>query len=474
MENISKENKAGLDAAEENRKAVKGKEILVVGMGRSGVASARTLHELGAKVTCQDSKTRDKIDPKLVTWLEKENIPYIFGASPDNVGQYDTIVLSPGVASDLEFLCTARDMGVEVIGELEMAYRLSKGTYVGITGTNGKTTTTTLVGNIFRNADRNTAVVGNIGVAVMSRALESTDDEWMIAEVSSFQLETTETFRPHISAVLNLTPDHLNRHKTMERYGEAKAAVFKNQTEDDFLVINCDSREAMELPEKYGCRAKIVPFSRKKELEYGACLYNDRLVFKDSNGKIRDFCGKDELKIIGDHNIENALAAAAIGFCAGISPEIIGETIKAFPGVEHRIEYCGNVDGVKFYNDSKGTNTDAAIIAINAIRENIILIAGGDGKAQDFTEFAKRLNGPVKHLILLGRDGKIIGDAAEKAGFTSIFYEKDMNCCVRKAVELAEAGDNVLLSPACASWDMYDNYEQRGDHFKDCVNQLLK
>ncbi len=462
------------DFAEKNREAVRGKKILVVGMGRSGVAATKALHSLGAEITCQDSKTRDKVDPKLVTWLEKNGIPYIFGCDPENIGEYSTIVLSPGVATDLQFLQTARDMGIEVIGELEMAYRISRGTFVGITGTNGKTTTTTLVGNIFKEAGRNTAVVGNIGVAVMSVALESAPDEWLIAEVSSFQLETTETFRPAISAILNLTPDHLNRHKTLERYGEAKANVFRNQTEDDVLVINKGNQACYELAEKYDCRAELFPFSRTEKLEKGAYVSGGRIVIADRDGSIHDICGVDELNIIGDHNVENALAAAAIAFCAGIDDEIIGKTIREFPGVEHRIEYCGQVDGVKFYNDSKGTNTDAAIIALNALKDNIILVAGGDGKAQDFTEFAQHLPGKVKHLILMGRDGGIIGEAAEKAGFSSIFYEKDMNDCVKKAVSLAEKGDKVLLSPACASWDIYDNYEQRGKHFKDCVEQLLK
>ena len=222
------------------------------------------------------------------------------------------------------------------------------------------------------------------------------------------------------------------------------------------------------------CKAKVIPFSRKEELEVGAYLVEDQMVIRDEKGIVHPICSIHDLKIIGDHNVENALAAAAISYFAGIDVDVIEEVLKEFPGVEHRIEYCGTVDGVKFYNDSKGTNVDAAIIALKALKENIILIAGGDGKAQDFTELAENLKGRVKGLVLLGRDANQIEDCARKAGFTEIYNEKDMNACVKKSVSLAEEGDKVLLSPACASWDMYDNYEQRGVHFKTCVQQLLR
>ena len=454
------------------RDEVKGKKILVVGMGKSGKAAVQELHKLGAQVVAQDVHTMDAVDPKFAKYLEKEGIPALFGCNPDNMGEYDLVVISPGVSPDLSFLQEARLSGVEVIGELELAYRLSKGTFIAITGTNGKTTTTTLVGKIFEKARRKTAVVGNIGVAVVSKALESTEDEWMVTEASSFQLETVKEFHAKVSAILNLTPDHLNRHKTMEAYGAAKAQVFRNQDENDYLVINYDDKTCFALAEK--CKATVVPFSRKEELKMGAFLQDDEMVIRDENGIVRPICSIYDLKIIGDHNVENALAAAAISFFAGVDPESIREAIVEFPGVEHRIEYCGLVDGVKFYNDSKGTNVDAAVIALKALKENIVLIAGGDGKAQDFTELAKNLQGRVKALVLLGRDANQIEACARKVGFDAIYNEKDMNACVKKCMELAEEGDKVLLSPACASWDMYDNYEQRGDHFKACVQQLLR
>ena len=454
------------------RDEVKGKKILVVGMGKSGKAAVQELHKLGAQVVAQDVHTVDAVDPKFAKYLEKEGIPALFGCNPDNMGEYDLVVISPGVSPDLSFLQEARLSGVEVIGELELAYRLSRGTFIAITGTNGKTTTTTLVGKIFEKARRKTAVVGNIGVAVVSKALESTEDEWMVTEASSFQLETVKEFHAKVSAILNLTPDHLNRHKTMEAYGAAKAQVFRNQDENDYLVINYDDKTCFALAEK--CKATVVPFSRKEELKMGAFLQDDEMVIRDEKGIVRPICSIQDLKIIGNHNVENALAAAAISFFAGVDPESIREAIVEFPGVEHRIEYCGLVDGVKFYNDSKGTNVDAAVIALKALKENIVLIAGGDGKAQDFTELAENLQGRVKALVLLGRDANQIEACARKVGFDAIYNEKDMNACVKKCMELAEEGDKVLLSPACASWDMYDNYEQRGDHFKACVQQLLR
>lgn len=451
------------------RASLSEKKILVVGMGKSGVAAVKVLHKYGANVIAQDSKTADKIDQQFALYLKENNIEAILGQTPEDPKAYDMYVLSPGVPTDLAWINEAREAGVEIIGELELGYRITEGKYVAITGTNGKTTTTTLVGEIFKASGRKTSVVGNIGNAVVTAAAESNDDDWMVAEVSSFQLETTSEFRPVVSAILNLTPDHLNRHKTMEAYGAAKAAIHANQTEEDYLVINLDDKACYELADT--CKARLVPFSRQDKLEFGAYLDGDVLMLSD-DGKAMPICDRSELRIIGDHNVENVLAAAAICYFAGIEMEVISKAIKDFPGVEHRIEYSGTVDGVKYYNDSKGTNVDAAIIALKALRENIILIAGGDGKAQDFTELANALEGRVKALILLGRDALDIEECARKAGFSNIYNCNDMEECVSKSRELAKEGDSVLLSPACASWDMYPNYEVRGEHFKNCVNNL--
>lgn len=457
---------------DEYRREISSKKILVVGMGRSGIAAVRELHNLGATVTAQDINTVDKIDPKFITFLDREGIDYYFGTTPEHMDSFDIVVLSPGVNPNLEFIKGGRDKGVEIIGELEMAYRLSRGKYVAITGTNGKTTTTSLVGKIFEESGRNYTVVGNIGVAAISKVQESTEDEWMIAEASSFQLETISHFRPVVSAILNFTPDHLNRHGSMEAYGACKAAIGSNQTVDDYMIINYDDKACLALASD--TKAKLVPFSRLEQLEFGAYIDDGYIVIRDESGIVHQICSKDELKIIGNHNLENALAATAISFFAGINIDVIADAIKKFPGVEHRIEYYGIVDGVKFYNDSKGTNVDASVIALKALEHDIILVAGGDGKSQDFTELGENLEGRVKALILLGRDAKEIENAARACGFSNIYLENDMNDCVKRAHEISEEGDKVLLSPACASWDMYDNYEQRGDHFKNCVNQLLR
>ncbi|MBQ5955361.1 MAG: UDP-N-acetylmuramoyl-L-alanine--D-glutamate ligase, partial [Firmicutes bacterium] len=346
---------------------------------------------------------------------------------------------------------------------------------VGITGTNGKTTTTTLVGEIFRASGRTTNVVGNIGLPVISVATNSKPKDWMITEVSSFQLQTVSQFRPRVSAILNLTPDHLNRHHTMELYGAAKAAIWENQKAGDYLVMNIDDPVLMKLclyDVDKEFKGTLVGFSRKTEPEVGAFLKDDRLVIKDEEGRIFDLIHRDELRIPGDHNVENALAAAAICFFAGIDTETIINTLKAFGGVEHRLEFVKDLSGVSYYNDSKGTNTDATLIAIRALKENIILIAGGDAKSQDFTEMAKELHGPVKHVLLFGRDRGMIKEALDKAGYTSYSEHSDLGECVKRAHDMAVAGDKVLLSPACASWDMYPNFEVRGKHFKDLVNEL--
>lgn len=453
-----------------NLENIKDKKILVVGLGKSGIAACQAMVRLGAEVSVQDSKREDDVDPQLVTFLKGKGVSCYFDRVPHDMGVYDMMILSPGVSPELPFIREAKDKGVEIIGELEIAYRIGQGRYAAITGTNGKTTTTTLVGEIFKAAGRKTYVVGNIGVAVISASLDAEEDAWMVTETSSFQLETTRYFKPRVSAVLNLTPDHLNRHHTMKEYGEAKAKIFANQTEGDYLVINYDDRECMKLAK--GCRPKVVPFSRKQELSFGAFVKGDSIVIKTENNDIIEICKVQDLKIIGDHNLENALAAAAVSFFSGVGPDVIGRVLSAFRGVEHRLEYCGTVDGVKYYNDSKGTNIDAAVTAVRAVKEPIVLIAGGDAKGQVFDELIQSFEGHVKKMILLGRDAPMIEEAAKRAGFTDYVYCRDMDDCVRTAAEIAEKGDAVLLSPACASWDMYASFEQRGEHFKNCVNRL--
>lgn len=458
----------------ENRENIWGQKILVVGMGRSGIACARELSKLGAQVHVQDARAEEDIDTNLVTFLRGSGIKCYFHSIPQDLGIFDMVVLSPGVDPCLDFVLEAKRLGAEIIGELEIAYRIGKGNYIAITGTNGKTTTTTLVGEIFEKAGRKTSVVGNIGVAVISASAEAKESDWLVTETSSFQLETTKYFKPMVSAILNLTPDHLNRHHTMENYGDAKAKIYQNQREDGYFVYNFDDEDVREIIGRHQPKAKLVPFSIKKELEVGAFVKDEKILIRDFDGKEVVICPTKDIQLIGRHNLENVLAASAISYFAGISPEGIAKGIREFRGVEHRIEYVANVDGVKYYNDSKGTNTDATLTAIRAFDEPITLIAGGDGKGQDFDDFVREAGEKVKNFVILGRDGHLIVEALQRAGYNNYTICQNMDECVKKSAILTEKGGVVLMSPACASWDMYDDYEQRGRHFKSCVDRLLR
>ena len=458
---------------------MKDKKVLVVGMGKSGKAAIEAALKMGASVYAYDGKTEADMDEEFLSFLDKNGVGKFFGAVPEDMRMFDMLILSPGVPPAQTFIAEAKAAGAEIIGELELAYRLGRGTFVAITGTNGKTTTTTLVGEIFKAAGRNTYVGGNIGVPVATQALRAEAGSYMITEVSSFQLETVKEFRPSVSAILNLTEDHQDRHKTMANYGKAKANVFMNQTEEDYCILNYDDKLSFSLAESEGCRAKVVPFSRKEELDFGAFVKDGNIVIK-GEGQLGEeaqevvICSADEVYIPGSHNLENALAAAAIAYFSGIKASVIAETLRTFKGVEHRIEYCGEIEGVKYYNDSKGTNPDAAIKAIEALKKNIILIAGGYDKGSVFDEFASAFEGRVKELVLLGKTALAIKKAAEDAGFTAITLAADMEECVQVANAKAEPGDIVLLSPACASWDMYKSFEKRGEHFKSCVQKLCQ
>ena len=440
---------------------------LVIGLGRSGKAGAEALIRLGAEVDVYDGNE----DVEKREWAESIGAEASFGPRPGHVKGYDMVVLSPGVPTDREYVLEAQADGAEVIGELELAYRYGKGQYYAITGTNGKTTTTTLTGEIFKEAGRPAEVVGNIGVAVMTKAMDASEDTCLITECSSFQLDTTVNFRPRVSALLNITPDHLDRHKTMENYAAAKAKIFANQGPEDFFIYNDDDPVVRKLAEQ--CPARKIPFSRKHEIEgSGAYVKNGDLVVRDRNF-IFVICRADALKIPGQHNLENALAAAAIAFFAGIPIDAITKVLKSFRGVEHRIEDCGTVNGVKYINDSKGTNPDAAIKAVLSF-QNIILIAGGYDKGASFDEFIGGFEGRVKALVLMGKTAPKIREAAERAGFTEIHTAENMKDAVDISIILAVSGDTVLLSPACASWDMYKKFEDRGDDFRNCVTALKK
>lgn len=448
-----------------------GKKALVCGMARSGIAAAKLLNRLGARVTLQDMKKREEISADVLA-LEGEGIVLFTGANPDEIAcAQDLIVLSPGIPCDLPFIAAAEAAGIAVISEVELAYSLTPCPITAITGTNGKTTTTTLTGEIMKTAYSKTAVVGNIGVPYSEEVEGLTEKDWVVAEISSFQMEKAKEFHPHISAVLNITPDHLNRHKTMEVYIAMKERVFAKQTAEDFCILNHADEACRKMADKTA--ARVFFFSSAEKLEEGIYLDGDAIEVRW--GAINEtLIHVDELQILGVHNYENVMAAAAMGICAGIALDTIRAVLKGFAGVAHRIEYVATVDGVDYYNDSKGTNVDASIRAVLAMKKPIVLIGGGYDKGSSFDEWTKLFPGRVKHLVLIGVTAPKVRASAEKFGFTAISdcetFEEAVDLCREKA----EDGDCVLLSPACASWGMFDNYEQRGDMFKEQVRGYLK
>lgn len=448
-----------------------GKKALVCGMARSGIAAAKLLNRLGAGVTLQDMKKREEISADVLA-LEGEGIVLYTGANPDEIAcAQDLIVLSPGIPCDLPFIAAAENAGIEVISEVELANRLTPCPITAITGTNGKTTTTTLTGEIMKTAYSGTAVVGNIGVPYSEEVERLTEKDWVVAEISSFQMEKAKEFHPHISAVLNITPDHLNRHKTMDVYIAMKERVFAKQTAEDFCILNHGDAACRKMADKTA--AKVFFFDSSETLAEGIYLDGDAIEVRW--GAINEtLIHVDELQILGVHNYENVMAAAAMGICAGIALDTIRTVLKGFAGVAHRIEYVATVDGVDYYNDSKGTNVDASIRAVLAMKKPIVLIGGGYDKGSSFDEWTKLFPGRVKHLVLIGVTAPKVRASAEKFGFTAISDCETFAEAVDLCREKAEDGDCVLLSPACASWGMFDNYEQRGDMFKEQVRGYLK
>lgn len=448
-----------------------GKKALVCGMARSGIAAAKLLNRLGARVTLQDMKKREEISADVLA-LEGEGIVLYTGANPDEIAcAQDLIVLSPGIPCDLPFIAAAEAAGIAVISEVELAYSLTPCPITAITGTNGKTTTTTLTGEIMKTAYSKTAVVGNIGVPYSEEVEGLTEKDWVVAEISSFQMEKAKEFHPHISAVLNITPDHLNRHKTMDVYIAMKERVFAKQTAEDFCILNHGDEACRKMADKTA--AKVFFFDSSERLAEGIYLDGDAIEVRW--GAINEtLIHVDELQILGVHNYENVMAVAAMGICAGIALDTIRTVLKGFAGVAHRIEYVATVDGVDYYNDSKGTNVDASIRAVLAMKKPIVLIGGGYDKGSSFDEWTKLFPGRVKHLVLIGVTAPKVRASAEKFGFTAISDCETFAEAVDLCREKAEDGDCVLLSPACASWGMFDNYEQRGDMFKEQVRGYLK
>ena len=445
------------------------KKVLVFGSGISGIGAVHLLELEGAEVVLYDGNDK-LVEADVRAKLEEgSKAEIVLGAFPKQIlDELDLVVLSPGVPTDLPIVNQMREKGIEIIGEIELAYTYSKGNVLAITGTNGKTTTTTLLGEIMKNYQDKVYVVGNIGNPYTTIADKTDEDTVIVAEMSSFQLESIVTFRPKVSAILNFTPDHLNRHHTMEAYVAAKKNIANNQTESDYCVLNYEDKLTREFGENL--KAQVIYFSSRRKLDKGIYLDNGDIIYKwDSEVKI---CNIDELQILGTHNYENVMAATAMAMAYGVSAEVIRETVKAFKGVEHRIEYVTEKHGVAYYNDSKGTNPDAAIRGIQAMNRPTLLIGGGYDKNSEYTEWINSFDGKVKKLILIGATREKIAKDAEKCGFADYMYADTFEEAVLKAAELAEPGDAVLLSPACASWGMFPNYEVRGERFKEIVNSL--
>ena len=376
------------------------------------------------------------------------------------------MVISPGIPVDAPFTDVVRNAGIPIWSEIELAYHYGKGKIAAITGTNGKTTTTALVGEIVKAHNAKTIVVGNIGIPY-TELCDTTDDD-TVAEISSFQLETVIDFHPNVSAILNLTPDHLNRHYTFENYGNVKFSITKNQTMDDVTVLNYDDEHTRAMGEKAKDHCHVVYFSRLEKPAGGVYVEDGDIILEDGDKKINVLAIKD-LKLMGAHNVENVLAAVGISYYMGVPVDVIRDVATSFKAVAHRIEYVDTVDGVAYYNDSKGTNPDAAIKGIQAMVAPTFLIGGGYDKGSEYDEWIEAFDGKVKWLVLIGQTAQKIADCAKRHGFNSIIFEENLQDAVAYCHENAVDGDAVLLSPACASWGQFDNYEQRGDMFKKYV-----
>lgn len=439
-------------------------KALVIGAGKSGINAAKLLMAHGYEVAVFDgnvSADKSKIQESI------GNVEVFLGdMSEDVIATFDMAVVSPGVPLDNLIVKKINDANVKLIGEIELGYIYEKGSVVAITGTNGKTTTTTLVGDIIKRWKSNTIVAGNIGFPYTNEVIKSENDSISIIEISNFQLETIDTFHAKVAAILNITPDHLDRHKTMETYAEAKFNVTKNQTADDFVILNFDDERLREFAKR--CTSHVLWFGRVNKPDTGY-YYKDRVIYRIYEDREEEILNVDDINLIGDHNYENVMAALAIAEAAGVPSDITIDVTKNFHAVEHRIEKVDTIDGVVYYNDSKGTNTDASIKAIKAMSRPTLLIAGGYDKNSPYDDFIESFDGKIKELVLIGATAEKIKACALEHGFTNIKMADSLEEAVSICKADSENGDAVLLSPACASWDMFKSYEQRGRLFKDLV-----
>jgi UDP-N-acetylmuramoylalanine--D-glutamate ligase len=446
---------------------LKDKRVLVVGLGKSGVASALFLKDRGARVTVSDTKTSDQLRDEIPILLDHGIAVETGGHGERTFRGQDLIVVSPGVPVDAPPLVQARSLGEAVIGEIELAAQNLSGPIVAITGSNGKTTTTTLAGEILAAAGLPVAVGGNIGTPAISLVAESRQNTVIVLEVSSFQLETIRTFRPKVAVILNITPDHLDRHRTFQTYVDAKARIFENQQAGDFAVLNEDDPTCRTLGER--TQAQVFWFSRKREVQKGAWVHDGKILFRDAHHQ-REIMLVSEIPLKGAHNVENVLAGVCAGALMGSEPAKIRKAIQDFKAVEHRLEYVATIDGVDYFNDSKATNVDATIKALESFPKNIHLILGGKDKGSDYTVLNDLLRKRVKRVYT-------IGAAAEKIeshikGAAEIVHAETLDNAIRRAAAVAQSGDIVLLAPACASFDQFQSYNHRGRVFKEVVHSL--
>ena len=451
---------------------IKNKKFLVIGAALSGCATVEFLLSMGAFVILTDIKPRENLDKNIDKFYMNSNFEGVFGIHPplSLLEEIECIIISPGVPMAIPIIKNAKEKNIDVLSEIEFAYRLSKAKIIAITGTNGKTTTTSLVGEIFKKNKEEVHVVGNIGTPMISKLNFSTKNDYFIAEVSSFQLEGTKYFSPCISAILNITPDHLNRHKTMENYIAEKSKIFFKQNLKDITILNAD--DPITNKKKSQVSSKVILFSRLMTLEEGVFVEDNKIFIKNMQKEKVEICSVSDIKILGSHNLENVLAAIAISYYAGIPKEVITNAIKDFKGVSHRIEIVDTIQGIEFINDSKGTNPEASIKAIEAMKKPIILIAGGMDKGSNFVEFIHSFENKVRYLILLGETANLIEQVAIEQDFSKIIKVNSIENAVVEAYKIAHKGDIVLLSPASASFDLYKNFAERGDLFKNLVNQI--
>ena len=446
---------------------VKGKRILVVGLGKSGVASALFLQARGARVTVSDAKAEEQLRQEIPALLDQGITVESGGHGERTFRDQDLIVLSPGVPADVPQIGQARSQGVPVIGEIELASRFLKGHLVAITGSNGKTTTTTLAGEVISMGGYETLVGGNIGTPAISLVEESTSDTYNVLEVSSFQLETIESFHPEIAVILNITPDHLDRHRDFRAYVAAKARIFEQQRESDFAVLNAGDKTCLELADRI--RARTRWFSRTSEVKSGAYVKDGKIYWKDDEGE-QEVMPVSEIPLKGAHNLENVLAAVCVGRLVGCERHRIRRAVQEFKAVEHRLEFVASVNGVEYYNDSKATNVDATLKALESFPSGIHIILGGKDKGSDYSVLSPLLKQRARRVYTIGAAAEKI--ASQIQGACEIVSAETLEAAVRKAAESAAAGDVVLLAPACASFDQFENYEHRGRVFKEAVQAL--